>query len=340
MAVETQKIWSPLVSTNKFGILNWKSERSNIFYGDEPDPRVEPQKYMCMSGTPRKWIDYEIDLSTSDLRLKTGRTFETNEGAYTGTLGLLQVAEMFSLKPKSVDETLLIGAISDKSLMTTLRWLVEKDYSKSHTTLVDLSEIPLKHIQTLAKLGYFDGAPSYDLVQKDLVEYSPTKKPNIIIGDILTNWAVPRFSLHENPYVGYQKILDWVKGNLSEGGIFYSRCMVFPEDANKIDPNIRTRKSAEDRAEMILSQLGESGKDIDREWLIDSVEEMFYESKPATFCGLENVYSEFQERPTLVGEKAESAIRTMYKETFQNVEEIRVIDNRSGFVFLNFACQI
>jgi hypothetical protein len=339
MLLEASKVWEQLIEPTQMGFLKWKSPQSNCFYGSSPDSRTNPIKYLLMSGKQREWNKRVTGPDNSDLKLLQNGIYETNDGVITGVNGLLNVTDMFNMKPEDVDEVLLTGAISDKSLFSTLAWV---DWNKwnAHVTLVDISSIPLDHVQTLTDLGAFVESPKFSLLQTDLLRFNPKSKPKIIVGDMCNVWAVPKFVLDgSNPYKSYDQMVNWSSNNLAGNGLFYSRCVIYPESQNNEDLNIKFSAPIEEKAQMVFDQLGKLGNGVNRQWVRESAEDLFDKVHPSTFCGLEHCFPEFVEHPTLEGVKAEEKMRSLHLKHFSQIEEIKILDKKSGATYLNFACR-
>lgn len=335
--VDAPQVWQTLAEVNRFGSLAWRSTGSETFYGDGPDPRSQPSRYIVMSGDQRFWDSGQEDKfsSPNDLLKRNDGDFESKFGVITGTIGLLKLHELFKFGPNNPSRILLVGAISDKSLMCTLEW-VKANKWKAKTTLIELSEIPLHHIQALQDQGFFDGSPVFELEQSDFIKYG--KKADVIVADVVNLWAVPAYALDGiDPYVNFTKIIEKASNLLTKRGIFYSRCVVYPENNKKVDLN--TRHSKNNHANFVAKQIGDLMNKVTYKSLEEETENLFDRAYPASACGLEKVYRQFVEHPTLEGRIAEKLIVSIHKKVFRDVDTIRIVDLKSGAIYLNFACR-
>lgn len=339
--VEASQIWGNLVEVNKRGELFWKENRLNILRGSN-DSRLHPEKYIAMSGKQVSWNSSGPKIfNPPDLAKLEDGSFESREGVKTNVVGLLQLTGMFHNIPKNPSNVLLVGAISDKSLKCALEW-VDRNCRKATTTLVDKSPIPLKHIEILTDLGYFDGSPEFKLLESDVLNYRPEQKLKIIVSDLTNVWTISRHSLNgPNIYDGFSKLTSWSRDNLSKKGVLLSRCVVYPKGSSNANLNVVGPLNANSllRADMVRSQLGGMSQDIDQKWLDESIAELYKDSNPSTFCGLGGLYRTFTEHPTLEGESAEKVMRRIHQKYFAEVEEIKIKDLVSGATYINFSCR-
>lgn len=334
--VETPVIWQSLVEVSKFGGLVWKSTGSELFYGTR-DPRSLPSRYIVMSGEQRFWDSGQKNKfdPPKDLLTQGNGRFESPAGVITGTIGLLKLQKVFKFEPNNPSRVLLVGAITDKSLMCTLEWVKSNNW-KANIVLTELSEIPIRHIEILRELAFFEGSPEFELEQADFT--SQHNKADIIVADIVNLWAVPAYALDgTDPYANFTNVVKKASNLLTKRGIFYSRCVVYPEYNEKADLNVRhTRK---DHASFIARQIGDLVGTVQYESLEKETDNLFDKAYPASYCGLGSVSRHFVEHPTLQGMPAEKLIVGIHKSTFREVDTIRIVDLKSGAIYLNFACR-
>lgn len=337
MTLESTQVWPPLVEVSKRGFPNWRSDTSRMFYGDTPDSRMDVPNYIAMSGNQRFWNsgDYGKFRITDIVRCGDGH-YETKKGVITGTLGLLQLVDKFKFQHTNPSKLLLIGAITDKSLMCTLEFIKQKNW-RTEADLVDLSEVPLRHIAELNIQGFFDGSPKFSLLQ-DSIQKLGTRKYDIIIGDILNVWAVPRFSRKsEKPFDDFESILLSSKSRLTKRGIFYSRCVVYPIGSSNRD--INTRFDVKGQALTVHKQLSGLDGNVSFQFIEDCLHRLFVNATPKDCCGLDAVIPEFAEHPTLEGDNAEKQMIKLHKRLFREVDMIKILDLKSRAIYLNFACR-
>lgn len=337
MTTESKNVWLPLVEVSKRGYPNWKSDMSGASYGDTPDSRTYVPNYIAMSGSQRFWDSGDqYKFRSTDMVRRGDGQYETRKGVTTGTLGLLQLVDKFKFQHTNPSRVLLIGAITDKSLMCTLEFANQRHWD-AEVDLIDLSEVPLRHIDELNRLGFFDGSPKFKLFQSS-IQNADTKRYDVVLGDILNVWAVPRFSRYDkNPYDGFESILKSSKSRLTKRGIFYSRCVVYPTGSS--NKNINSRFDVRGQALAVYDQLSELNRNVNFQFIEDCLQNLFVNATPKDCCGLDAVIPEFAEHPTLEGQNAEKQMMGLHKNLFREVDMIKVLDLKSGATYLNFACR-
>ena len=327
-----------MVDVSPKGFLRW---RPGII--TEGTSRNQPVNYMLMCGRLRSLEEHHPTLTTEDLIEIGPQEFETHEGEITGVNGLLRIVDRFPITLSNPKEVLLVGSISSNSLLSVLAWCKEKKWNKTHVTLVDKSCIPIRHLSLMQKENYFHWPGGCSLIKKDILKYKPLEPPKIIIADILNAWMVkPYHSFHlakQSPYTKFEEFLKWGAETVVDNGWFFSRSMIWPPSFAEQDPNSRFAETAQKRANQIMLQLGDLARKVNRTAIEDEAEQLFNEPFRTTHCGLDRVYSPFRQERTLAGSHAEKLMRKFHHRYFQTVHEIRVQDVRSGFTFLNFACQ-
>ncbi len=343
MTIEAPQIWKELIKSTKYGGLEWRDPSMNSFSSLEPDTRMYPEKYIAMSGNQRFWDSGDINkFNNSDLvldRTVDDIQYSAPNGVVTGVLGLLKTIELFKEKSVNPAEVLLVGSITEKSLMCTLEFAKIKCWS-AHTLLVDNSSVPLGHIEELKKHGQFKGSPDFDLLNADVLRVNPQIKPDVIISDLCNIWTIPKFSLSNNEtYTEFKHLLHWAKSSLSVNGVFYSRCVVYPETCSNLDLNVRHQSKYEAMADDVVLQLGSIADGVDPEWLLESISSLFESSYPASYCGLGGSCAEFTEHPTLEGKEAEVKMIQFHRQIFANVEIIKIKDLKTNAIYLNLACK-
>lgn len=340
MAIAEQDIWGKLVTASSRGFLRWRPDIDRLSGGD---PRSYPERYMAMCGNLHTLDEHGPVLGASDLVEKEAGVYEAPDGEITGVNGLLRVVDKFPITILPPDNILLVGAISPNSLMSTIVWCQENGWNESQLTLVDKSPIPIETIRLMKDGGYFDWSGGIELAQEDVVDYVPAQKPDVIVADILNMWMVDKYYYphldKKSPYSVFERLLEWASDSLDDNGWFFSRCMISPESNGGNDPNLRFKELARKRTERILGQLGSVANDVNRGAVEDTVEELFERAYPTTFCGLEKVSKTYQSAGAVSGKQAEKVFRRFYKRGFEITHEVDVLDTKSGFKFLNFACQ-
>lgn len=184
------EIWKELI-VREHGYIRWRqniSEKLSADPGKANDNRGFPERFIAMCPTLPKLEDHRPVLDIGDLTELNPGEFVANSGEITGVSGLLRLTDLLSegtfIQPPT--EVLLVGAITPYSLLSTLGWLNLHGWNGAHLTLVDNSPIP---IETLRLMGQTEPwRKRVDLVEANILDYTPTIRPDIVIGDILNVW--------------------------------------------------------------------------------------------------------------------------------------------------------
>ncbi|MFH1840812.1 MAG: hypothetical protein ABH807_01490, partial [Candidatus Shapirobacteria bacterium] len=337
--IPEQQIWGNMIRVSNRGFLRWNE---NIALKTGGDPREYPERYMAMCGNLRKLEDHNPTLDTDDITELSPNHFVANQGEITGVNGLLRLIDRFPINIRQPKEVLVVGAISPNSLLSVLAWCRKKNWQNTHVTLVDKSPVPITTLQHMQNGGYFNWSGGVDLLEENILGYTPKTQPQIVIGDILNMWMVDAYQYpnldRKSPYEQYKKFLYWGANTVGNEGWFLSRCMIAPSKQRNIDPNLRFQQESKDRADRIVTQLGSFAQQASHNAIEEMVEELFEDPPLTTFCGLYKVSKTYRSSRPNAGNQAIEVFRRFHKRNFPITYEVRVDDPKSGFSFLNFAC--
>lgn len=347
MASCEQDIWGKMLRVNPRGFLCWRPNIAGKIHSDPgkgTDPRCFPERYMAMCGRLLSLEEHHPIFDTSDLIQVAPQEFVTHEGEITGVNGLLRLANKFPISINYPERVLLVGAISPNSLLSVLAWCRENNWQRTHVSLVDNCLVPLETLRLMEAGCYYSWPGGIDLIESDITHYQPSCPPDIVIADILNPWMVDGYQYPHldkcSPYSRFENFLRWGANVVGDKGWFLSRCVIFPSDAERSNPDLsKFVPIAQERTKQIMEQLGELGRSVNGQAIKESVEQLFEEPLRTTFCGLDKVSPLYRSERTLAGSHAEKVFRRFHYRSFQTTHEILVKDEKSRFRFLNFACQ-
>jgi hypothetical protein len=340
MVLAEQGIWNQLLTVSPKGFVMWRPDIQNKA---GMESRNDPVRFMAMCGNLKPLESHFPTFETDDLVEVKPKVFETSQGEITGVNGLLRLIDKFPIKLKKPNNVLLVGAITPKSLLTTLAWFKIKGWNDTHLTLVDKSPVPIKTLEAMERGGYFNWQGGVSLIEEDILKFKPFFKTDLLIGDILNVWLVDNYQYPHlnsiNPYLKYEQFLKWAKEIISNDGWFVSRNMIAPITSTKEEPNSRFHKTVKEKAGVIIQQLGGLAERADKQAIEESVEDLFDNPTPTSYCGLDKVLKVFRSTENLSGKHAEKIFERLQRRNFTHLNRIDVIDKNSGYVFQNYMSQ-
>lgn len=317
-----------MLSVDNQGQLGWLPEIEKRI--NPSDHRKSPVGYVLRCGQLSRLEEFDPILEVDDLVLVGPDEFVTGKEEVTRVDGLLRIVDVSQVVIDEPQNLVLVGALTPNSLMATLIWLKRKKWSNCQVHLVDSSPIPIETTRALLKNGYINWPAGINLIEESVLKCSLDQRPDIIIGDILNTWMVPHYhpvkSEQKSPYQRYQNFLKWASLAIKPGGWFFSRSLILPEETYIPEQEMTLLQ----QVDWIERQLGILAQKVKRSDI-----KMAIQRKPGRPQSTnENL------KTTLVGVEAEEAFIQLYRQQFNNFRLIRVTNRKSGYLHLNFMCQI